>query len=57
VDFVADNSNKLQKLGLKGKTSCALNVFNLPIFKNKVKNLGLWIQNKNFNNSNNDGRG
>jgi hypothetical protein len=57
VDFVAENSNKLQKLGLKGKTSCALNVFNLPIFKNKVKNLGLWIQYKNFNNSNNDGRG
>jgi len=35
VDFVAENSNKLQKLGLEGKFSWALNVFtllNLEIF-------------------------
>jgi hypothetical protein len=29
VDFVAGNSNKLQKLGLEGKVSRALNVFTL----------------------------
>jgi hypothetical protein len=29
VDFVAGNSNKLQKLGLKGKISWTLNVFTL----------------------------
>jgi hypothetical protein len=29
VDFVAGNSNKLQKLGLEGKISSALNVFTL----------------------------
>jgi hypothetical protein len=57
VDFVAGNSNKLQKLGLKGKINCALNVSTLPIFKNKVKNSDLWIQRENFNNSNNDGKG
>jgi hypothetical protein len=27
VDFVAENSNKLQKLGLEGKISRALGVF------------------------------
>jgi hypothetical protein len=32
VDFVAGNSNKLQKLGLKGKISCALNVSRCQIF-------------------------
>jgi hypothetical protein len=30
VDFVAGNSNKLQKLGLEGKISWALNEFTLP---------------------------
>jgi hypothetical protein len=30
VDFVARNSSKLQKLGLEGKISWALNVFTLP---------------------------
>ncbi len=30
MDFVAGNSNKLQKLGLEGKISRALNVFTLP---------------------------
>ncbi len=30
VDFGAGNSNKLQKLGLEGKTSWALNEFTLP---------------------------
>jgi hypothetical protein len=29
VDFVDGNSNKLQKLGLEGKISWALNVFTL----------------------------
>jgi hypothetical protein len=29
VDFVAKNSNKLQKLGLEGEISRALNVFTL----------------------------
>jgi hypothetical protein len=29
VDFVAGNSNKLQKLGLKGKISWTLSVFTL----------------------------
>jgi len=29
VDFVARNSNKLQKLGLEGKMSWVLNVFAL----------------------------
>jgi hypothetical protein len=29
VNFVAENSNKLQKLGLKGKISWTLNVFTL----------------------------
>ncbi len=29
VDFAAENSNKLQKLGLEGKISCAFNVFAL----------------------------
>ncbi len=44
VDFVAGNSNKLQKLGLEGKISWALNVFtlsNLEIFNSenvKMKN-------------------
>ncbi len=38
VDFVAENSNKLQKLGLEGKFSWALNVFtlvNLEIFNSE----------------------
>ncbi len=30
VDFVAGNSNKLQKLGMKGKISRAINEFTLP---------------------------
>jgi hypothetical protein len=30
MDFVVGNSNKLQKLGLEGKVSWALNVFTLP---------------------------
>ncbi len=30
VNFVTGNSNKLQKVGLEGKISCALNVFTLP---------------------------
>jgi hypothetical protein len=30
VDFVGGDSNKLQKLGLEGKISWALNVFTLP---------------------------
>ncbi len=42
VDFVAGDSNKLQKLGLEGKISWALNVFtlsNLEIFNSEnVKN-------------------
>jgi hypothetical protein len=42
VDFVVRNSNKLQKLGLEGKISWALNVFtllNLEIFNfENVKN-------------------
>ncbi len=42
MDFVVGNSNKLQKLGLEGKISWALNVFTLPnleIFNSKnVKN-------------------
>ncbi len=29
VDFVAENSKKLQKLGLEGKISWAFNVFTL----------------------------
>ncbi len=29
VDFIIENSNKLQKLGLEGKVSRALNVFTL----------------------------
>jgi len=29
VDFVVGNPNKLQKLGLEGKTSWALNMFTL----------------------------
>ncbi len=42
MDFVVRNSNKLQKLGLEGKISWALNVFtllNLEIFNfENVKN-------------------
>ncbi len=42
VDFAAGDSNKLQKLGLQGKISWALNVFtlsNLEIFNSEnVKN-------------------
>ncbi len=34
VDFVARNSSKLQKLGLEGKISWALNVFTLPKLEN-----------------------
>ncbi len=30
MDFIAGNSNKLQKLGLEGKISWTLNVFALP---------------------------
>jgi hypothetical protein len=37
MDFVARNSNKLQKLGFKGKISCPLNVFTLPNFKTKLR--------------------
>ncbi len=33
VDFVVGNPNKLQKLGLEGKTSWALNMFTLLNFK------------------------
>jgi hypothetical protein len=41
VDFVAENSNKLQKLGLEGKISEALNMFtslNLEIFNSENVN-------------------
>jgi hypothetical protein len=37
VNFVAGNSNKLQKLGLEGKISWVLNVFTFPNLEN-VKN-------------------
>jgi hypothetical protein len=30
MDFVAENSNKLQKLSLEGKSNWAFNVFTLP---------------------------
>ncbi len=44
VDFVAGNSNKLQKLGLEGKISWALHVFTLPnlefLNSKNVKNKG-----------------
>jgi len=41
VDFVAGNSNKLQKLGLEGKVSWDLNMFtflNLDIFNSETVN-------------------
>jgi len=40
VNFVAENSKKLQQLGLEGKISWALNVFTLPNLEN-FKNL-MW---------------
>jgi hypothetical protein len=44
VDFVAGNSNKLQKLGLEGKISWALHVLTLPNLEflnfESVKNKG-----------------
>ncbi len=42
MDFVAENSNKLQKLGLEGKFSWALNMFtwlNLEIFNSEMQEI------------------
>ncbi len=42
MDFVAENSNKLQKLGLEGKFSWALNKFtllNLEIFNSEMQEM------------------
>jgi hypothetical protein len=55
VDFVAGNSKKLQKLGLEGKISSALNVFtllNLDMFNSEnVKNkerVHTWAHNPGY---------
>jgi hypothetical protein len=55
VDFVAGNSNKLQKLGLEGKISSAFNVFtllNLDMFNSEnVKNkecVHTWAHNPGY---------
>jgi hypothetical protein len=44
VNFVAENSNKLQKLGLEGKISWALNVFYILFFIENVFTLGPMAQ-------------
>jgi len=55
VDFVAGNSNKLQKLGLEGKISSTLNMFtllNLDMFNSEnVKNkecVHTWVHNAGY---------